>query len=159
MSEINTNENKAKLWNECLKRNYFNKIPENFQENIQKKFEESVTMFSSQNTSNNSLDYINEQILKHFHDELISFTSYDKGAIIDERKKNNNPLKGEIILIVGGYVKEKFDIETLSVIIKNKLERLSIRDTVNEVISETNLPRRVIYNEAIKIRNDLYKKI
>tara|TARA_B100000123_G_scaffold239278_1_gene191880 strand:- start:591 stop:1277 length:687 start_codon:yes stop_codon:yes gene_type:complete len=88
MSEINTNENKAKLWNECLNRNYFNKIPENLQENVQKKFEESVMMFSSQNTSNNSLEYINEQILKHFHDELISFTSYDKSSIIGERKND-----------------------------------------------------------------------
>lgn len=88
MSEINTNENKAKLWNECLNRNYFNKIPENLQENVQKKFEESVMMFSSQNTSNNSLEYINEQILKHFHDELISFTSYDKSSIIGDRKND-----------------------------------------------------------------------
>ena len=54
---------------------------------------------------------------------------------------------------------KKFNIETLSVIIKNKLEKLSLRDTVNEIITETKLPRRVIYNEAIKIRNDLYKKI
>ena len=79
--------------------------------------------------------------------------------IVDEREENNNPLKGEVILIVDGCVKKNFDIETLSVIIKNKLERLSFRDTVKEVITETKLPRRVIYNEAIKIRNYLYRKI
>ena len=42
----------------------------------------------------------------------------------------------------------------MNIIIKNKLKKLSLRDTVNEIITETKLPRRVIYNEAIKIRND-----
>ena len=79
--------------------------------------------------------------------------------IVEERKKNNDPLKGEVILIVGGYTKKKINIETLSVIIKDKLEKLSFRDTVNEIITETKLPRRVVYNEAIKIRNDIRKKI
>ncbi len=79
--------------------------------------------------------------------------------IVNERKKNNNPLKGEIILIVGGYVKKKFNIDTLNVIIKNKLGKLSLRDTVNEIITETKLPRRIVYNEAIKIKNDKYRKI
>ena len=46
------------------------------------------------------------------------------------------------------------NIETLNMIIKNKLKKLSLRDTVNEIITETKLPRRVIYNEAIKIRNN-----
>jgi len=78
---------------------------------------------------------------------------------IDERKKNNNPLKGEVILIVGSYTKNNFNIETLNVIIKNKLAKLSLRDTVNEVIIETKLPRRIVYNEALKIRNDIYKNI
>ena len=93
------------------------------------------------------------------YEEIITSDLNNIIKIVDERKKNNNPLKGEVILIVDGYVKKKFNIETLNVIIKNKLEKLSLRDTVNEIITETKLPRRVIYNEAIKIRNDLYKKI
>ena len=56
-------------------------------------------------------------------------------------------------------LKKKINIKTLSVIIKDKLEKLSFRDTVNEIITETKLPRRVVYNEAIKIRNDMCKKI
>ena len=76
-----------------------------------------------------------------------------------KEKKNNNPLKGEVILIVGGYVEKEFNIETLNVIIKKKFEKLSLRDTVNEIITETKLPRRVVYNEAIKIKNDIYRKI
>ncbi len=93
------------------------------------------------------------------YEEIINSDLNSVIKIIDERKKLNNPLKGEVILIVGGYVKKKFDIETLNVIIKNKLEKLSLRDTVNEIITETKLPRRIIYNEAIKIRNDTYKKL
>ena len=88
------------------------------------------------------------------YEEIISGDLNSVIKIVDERKKNNNPLKGEVILIVGGYAKKKFNIENLSVIIKNKLEKLSLRDTVNEIITETKLPRRVVYNEAIKIRND-----
>ena len=93
------------------------------------------------------------------YEEIITSDLNSVIKIVNEREENNNPLKGEVILIVDGYVKNKFDIETLSVIIKNKLERLSFRDTVKEVITETKLPRRVIYNEAIKIRNYLYRKI
>ena len=93
------------------------------------------------------------------YEEIITGDLNSVIKIVDEREENNNPLKGEVILIIDGYVKKKFDNETLSVIIKNKLERLSFRDTVKEVITETKLPRRVIYNEAIKIRNDLYRKI
>ena len=88
------------------------------------------------------------------YEEIISSDLNNILNIIDKRKKNYNPLKGEIILIVDGYAKEEFNAETLNIIIKNKLKKLSLRDTVNEIITETKLPRRVIYNEAIKIRND-----
>ena len=57
-----------------------------------------------------------------------------------------------MILIIDGYAKKEFNIETLSIIIRNKLEKLSLRDAVNEIISETSLPRRMVYNEAIKIK-------
>ena len=97
--------------------------------------------------------------LTKIYEEIITGDLDSVIKIVDERKKNNNPLKGEVILIVGGYVKKKYNIEKLSEIIKNRLEKLSLRDTVNEIIIETKLPRRVVYNEAIKIRNDLYKKI
>ena len=88
------------------------------------------------------------------YEEIITSDLNNILNIIDKRKKNHNPLKGEIILIVEGYAKEDFNIEKLSIIIKNKLKKLSLRDTVNEIITETKLPRRVIYNEAIKIRKD-----
>ena len=87
------------------------------------------------------------------YEEIITSNLNDAIKIVDKRKDGNNPLKGEVILILDGYVKEEFNIEVLSVIIKKKLKKLSLRDTVNEIITETKLPRRVVYNEAIKIRN------
>ena len=87
------------------------------------------------------------------YEEIITGDLNDVIKIIDKREENNNPLKGEVILIVDGYTEKKFEINNLSVIIKNKLEQLSLRDAVDEIITETKLPRRIIYNEAIKIRN------
>ncbi len=87
------------------------------------------------------------------YEEVITGNLDDVIKIINKRVENNNPLKGEVILIVNGYTEKKFEFNNLSVIIKNKLEQLSLRDAVDEIITETKLPRRIIYNEAIKIRN------
>ena len=89
------------------------------------------------------------------YEEIIAGNLNDIIKIVDKREEDNNPLKGEIILIVDGYTKKKFEIEDLSVIIINKLGKLSFRDAVDAVTTETKLPRRVIYNEAIKIRNGM----
>ena len=89
------------------------------------------------------------------YEEIITSDLNEVLNIIDKREKNNKPLKGEVILIVDGYTKKEFNIEKLSVVLKNKLEKLSLRDAVNEITTETKLPRRVVYNEAIKIRNDI----
>ena len=87
------------------------------------------------------------------YEEVITGDLDDVIKIINNRVENNNPLKGEVILIVNGYTEKKFEFNNLNVIIKNKLEQLSLRDAVDEIITETKLPRKIIYNEAIKIRN------
>jgi len=87
------------------------------------------------------------------YEEVITGDLNDVIEVINRRMENNNPLKGEVILIVNGYTEKKFEFNNLNVIIKNKLEQLSLRDAVDEIITETKLPRRIIYNEAIKIRN------
>ena len=89
------------------------------------------------------------------YEEIITSDLNDVINIVENRKKNNNPLKGEIIIIVDGYTKKEFNIEEMSIILKNKLEKLSLRDAVNEIIIETNLPRRIVYNEAIKVKNKI----
>ena len=89
------------------------------------------------------------------YEEIITGNLNDVIKTIDKRKRNKNPLKGEVIIIVNGYTEKKFEMNNLSIIIKNKLEKLSLRDAVDEITTETKLPRRVIYNEAIKIRNSV----
>ena len=92
------------------------------------------------------------------YEEIINGNLNDIIKTIDKRERNNNPLKGEVILIVDGYTEKNFEINNLSVIIKNKLEKLSLRDAVDQITTKTKLPRRVIYNEAIKIRNRVSTK-
>tara|TARA_B100000900_G_C20530602_1_gene696150 strand:- start:465 stop:1361 length:897 start_codon:yes stop_codon:yes gene_type:complete len=89
------------------------------------------------------------------YEEIITDDLNNIINIIRDREINNKPLKGEIILIVDGYKKKEFNVDKLNVIIKSKLEKLSLRDAVEEIIIETKLPRRLIYNEAIKIRNNV----
>jgi hypothetical protein len=83
---IDSVENKAKLWNTCMERNMFANIPQNMVQNVQKKFEESVSLFVNQSTSTNDIEFINNQILKHFNDELLSFNSTDKETMKNDRK-------------------------------------------------------------------------
>ena len=56
------------------------------------------------------------------------------------------------------HFKNDVNIETLRINIKKKLQKFSLRDTVNETIDETNFPRKLIYNEAVKIKNFMKKK-
>ena len=69
------------------------------------------------------------------------------------------PLVGLIgVASVGSASKEKgigtsFS-DTIKDNIKEKLSSFSLRDTVNMIVSETGLSKKVIYNEAIKINNE-----
>ncbi len=90
------------------------------------------------------------------HEEVISCDLENIENYIKKRKANNNPLRGEIILVLEGHKENnKFDIEALNVIIKNKLQKLSLRDTVNEIVMETKYPKKIVYNYAIKIKKQL----
>ena len=90
------------------------------------------------------------------YEEIITSDLNNIVKIIEKREKDKNPLKGEIILVVDGYAKEELNMNALNLILKNKLKLLSLRDAVNEIITDTELPRRVVYKEAIKIKNDIY---
>jgi hypothetical protein len=81
-------ENKAKLWNMCMERKLFEQIPQSLIDNVQKKFEESVSIFSSQSVSTNDINYINEEIIKHFTNELLTLTSVNKESIQNDRKSD-----------------------------------------------------------------------
>ena len=75
--------------------------------------------------------------------------------LINQRENNNKPLKGELVLIIEGCNKiNDIDFETLSFKIKNKLKTNSLRDTVNKIVIETELPRNLVYNQAMKIKKN-----
>ena len=88
------------------------------------------------------------------HEEVILSDLSEIMQLIDKREKNNNPLKGEVVLIVEGCNKtNQIDFEKLSFDIKNQLKTMSLRDTVNKIAIETQLPRKIIYSQATKIKN------
>ena len=96
--------------------------------------------------------------LTKIYEDVISSDLQNIRSLIYERELNNKPLKGEIVLIIDGYdQKNDVNIETLRINIKKKLQKFSLRDTVNETIDETNFPRKLIYNEAVKIKNFMKK--
>ena len=97
--------------------------------------------------------------LTKIYEDVISSDLQNIRSLIYERELNNKPLKGEIVLIIDGYDQKKdVNIEILRINIKKKLLKFSLRDTVNETIDETNFPRKLIYNEAVKIKNFMKKK-
>jgi 16S rRNA (cytidine1402-2'-O)-methyltransferase len=75
-------------------------------------------------------------------------------SIITNRIENNMPLKGEIVIVVEGYkFNQDLNINEIKKNINEKLINFSLRDTVNMIVSETGLSKKVIYNEAIKLNN------
>ena len=80
-------------------------------------------------------------------------------SLIHERQLRNKPLKGEIVIIINGYTNSKnINIKTVRVNIKKRLQKFSLRDTVNLTIDETNFSRKLIYDEAIKIKKSMAEK-
>ncbi len=91
--------------------------------------------------------------LTKIHEDIISSDLENIESLINERQLSNKPLKGEIVVIVNGYIKnDNNNIENVRVDIKKKLQKFSLRDTVNLTIEETNFSRKFIYNEAVKIK-------
>tara|TARA_Y100000991_G_C21946689_1_gene337779 strand:- start:451 stop:1305 length:855 start_codon:yes stop_codon:yes gene_type:complete len=89
------------------------------------------------------------------YEEIITSDLNNVKEIIYDREVKNNPLKGEVILIIEGCEKKiEIDIEKLSTDIRNKLRTLSLRDTVNEITIDTKLPRKIVYDQAMRIKND-----
>ena len=97
--------------------------------------------------------------LTKIYEDVISSDLQNIRSLIHERGLNNKPLKGEIVIIIDGYdQKNDVSIDTLKINIKKKLQKFSLRDTVNTTIDETNFPRKLIYNEAVKIKNFMKEK-
>ncbi len=97
--------------------------------------------------------------LTKIYEDIITSDLENMESLIYERKLRNEPLKGEIVIIINGHTESKnIGIETVRVNIKKKLQKLSLRDTVNLTTNETNFSKKVIYDEAIKIKKSIAEK-
>ena len=97
--------------------------------------------------------------LTKIYEDIITGDLEKIESLIHERQLRNKPLKGEIVIIINGYTKSKnISIETVKINIKKKLQKFSLRDTVNLTIDETNYSRKLIYDEAIKIKKSIAEK-
>jgi 16S rRNA C1402 (ribose-2'-O) methylase RsmI len=64
-------------------------------------------------------------------------------------------LLGEIVVVISGYqLNSDLDIDIMKGNIREKLSSFSLRDTVNMIVSETGLSKKIIYEEAIKINSE-----
>ena len=120
------------------------------------------TCLRLQNTLKIMLDvYGNRKVsiareLTKIYEDIIISDLVNIDIIISKRNDNNKPLKGEIVIIVDGYnFNSNVNSEELKKNIKNKLKHHTLRDAVNLIIEETNLSKKQVYNEAIKIKNKL----
>jgi len=66
----------------------------------------------------------------------------------------HGPPKGEIVIVVGPP-EERAEITeaALDEMIRNRLDRSSVRDTAAEISSETGLPKKRIYDRAVELSN------
>jgi 16S rRNA (cytidine1402-2'-O)-methyltransferase len=90
------------------------------------------------------------------YEEIISSDLKDIKNVLKIREEKKIPLKGEIVLVVSGISQiAEFDIKTIRESIKNKLNTMSLKDTVELISTKEGVPKKLIYKEAIKIKDKL----
>ena len=74
--------------------------------------------------------------------------------------ETKGPPKGEIVLVIAGKINEKTpkNFTQFDVLLKEALQRLSLRDAVNEVSILTGIQRKQVYRYALNIINSETKK-
>jgi 16S rRNA (cytidine1402-2'-O)-methyltransferase len=94
--------------------------------------------------------------LTKIYEEIISSDLKNIKNILKIREEKNMPLKGEIVLVVSGISQlDEFDIKIIRESIKNNLNTMSLKDTVKLISSRESMPKKLIYKEAIKIKDKL----
>ena len=92
--------------------------------------------------------------LTKIYEEIISSDLKNIKNILKIREEKNIPLKGEIVLVVAGISQlAEFDIKKIRESIRNKLNTMSLKDTVELISTEERISKKLIYKEAIKIKD------
>jgi len=90
------------------------------------------------------------------YEEIISSDLVEIKKILNYREERNIPLKGEIVLVIDGIKSSKdFDINKIRKKISEKLKIMSLKDAVEEICLSEDLSKKVIYKEAIKIKDKI----
>ena len=76
---------------------------------------------------------------------------------IDELELFNNDLKGELTIVISEK-KEENASQKLSEsdinLIKKMINKLSTKEITNLIISNKNIPKKVVYNFCLKLKNE-----
>ncbi|MEM9582818.1 MAG: 16S rRNA (cytidine(1402)-2'-O)-methyltransferase [Pseudomonadota bacterium] len=91
---------------------------------------------------------IARELTKKF-EEVLSGTLADLAAQLETRK-----LKGEIVVLVTRPEKAVIDEAALEALLGTALETQSVKDAVADVMQETGMPRRQIYQLALKLEKE-----
>ena len=92
--------------------------------------------------------------LTKIYEEIISSDLKEIKNVLKIREEKNIPLKGEIVLVVAGISQlAEFDIKKIRERIRNKLNTMSLKDTVELISTEERISKNLIYKEAIKIKD------
>ena len=98
---------------------------------------------------------IARELTKIFEDVIFS-DLININNVIKIRNENKRPLKGEIVIVVDGYnLNSEISIKGLRLSIKDKLKYHTLKDTVDLITEETNLSKKQVYNEALKVKNKI----
>ena len=89
--------------------------------------------------------------LTKIHEEVIRAPLPDLIAQIEQRES----LKGEIVILVEGRQNGDtvFDAVDVTMMLQEELRRQSLRDAVKAIVGRTGLPKRTIYQLALKMSN------
>lgn len=89
--------------------------------------------------------------LTKVHEEVIEGKLSELKSQIEERD-----LKGEIVFIIGPPLEAEITDEDINEALKNHLsEGASVRDSVSEVMTGMNLPKKRVYDLALKLKKEL----
>ena len=77
---------------------------------------------------------------------------------VDNLKKFNQKIKGEITVVISEKENLKISSNKLSESdikkIKKLIDKMSIKDIVNEITLRNNIPKKIVYNYCLNLKNE-----